>query len=58
MDPAYIWGVVRTILASVLGGYAAKKGIDGDTLNAIFSGLGTVFVAVWSVVSKMRAKSA
>ena len=47
-----VWGVVRTILA-MAGGVAVGKGwITDQMLTAILGGLGTIFVAAWSVRSK------
>ena len=47
-----VWGVVRTILA-MAGGVAVGKGwITDQMLTAILGGLGTIFVAAWSVKSK------
>lgn len=55
MKAEEIWGVVRTILAAA-GGYVVAKGyIDDATLTAVLGGLGTIFVAVWSVWAKKRA---
>lgn len=55
MNGEMVWGVIRTVLAAVAGGWAAKKGIDGDTVQVILGGIGTVFVAVWSIWSKKPA---
>jgi hypothetical protein len=50
-----VWGIVRTILAAA-GGYLTAKGyVDADTLNTVLGGVGTVFVAVWSVLAKKSA---
>jgi hypothetical protein len=55
MTAEQIWGIVRTILAAI-GGWAVAKGyIDNETLMAILGALGTIFVAVWSVLSKRGA---
>lgn len=55
MTGEQIWGVVRTILAGV-GGYFVSKGVvDGAFVDAIVGGIGTIFVAVWSFVSKKPA---
>ena len=54
MNGEQVWGVVRTILAAVGGGWLAKKGVDGETFQAILGGAGTVFIAVWSVWSKKK----
>ena len=57
MTGEQIWGVVRTILAAG-GGYIVAKGyIDDATLTAILGGLGTIFVAGWSVWSKRKASA-
>lgn len=54
MSGEQVWGVVRTILAAV-GGYFATKGVvDGALVDAIVGGVGTIFVAVWSFVSKKK----
>ena len=55
MDGEQVWGIVRTIL-SAIGGLAVGKGwISGDMLTAIIGGGGTIFVAIWSVLSKKKA---
>lgn len=54
MNAEQVWGLVRTGLAAVAGGWAAKKGIDGETVNAILGGLGTLFVAGWSIFSNRK----
>ena len=47
-----VWGIVRTVLAAA-GGVAVGKGwISDQMLTAILGGLGTIFVAAWSVHSK------
>lgn len=52
MTADQVWGVVRTILAFA-GGYAVNKGyVTTDNLTAILGGLGTIFVAGWSIFSK------
>lgn len=49
MTSDQVWGVVRAILAAA-GGYLVAKGtISSDTLNQILGGLGTIFVAGWSI---------
>ena len=49
---AEIGGIVRTIL-SAFAGYAAGKGwVDNDTGLAIAGAVGTLVVAVWSVIQK------
>lgn len=51
MTGEQIWGVVRTILAA-LGGFVVAKGyVDAATLNTILGGVGTIFVAAWSLYS-------
>ena len=50
-----VWGIVRTILAGVGGYFVAKGTVDANTVTQILGGLGTVFVAVWSVFSKPAA---
>lgn len=55
MSGDQVWGVVRTILAAV-GGWAVGKGyITNDLLTAVLGGGGTIFVAVWSYISKKPA---
>ena len=57
MNGEQVWGIVRTILAAA-GGWAAAKGyVDDASLQAILGGLGTVFVAVWSVIAKRQPKA-
>ncbi|MCK1543268.1 hypothetical protein IVB12_15235 [Bradyrhizobium sp. 179] len=54
MTGEQVWGVVRTILAAV-GGYFVTKGmVDGAFVDAVLGGAGTIFVAVWSIVSKKK----
>ena len=58
MNGDQVWGIIRTILAAG-GGYVVAKGyIDNETLAAILGGLGTIFVAVWSVWSKRQKVTA
>lgn len=54
MTGEQIWGIARTILAAAGGFIVAKGYVDDATLQAILGGLGTVFVAVWSVWSKAK----
>lgn len=49
-----LWGVLRTVLAAGAGYFVAKGVIDNDTVNAILTGGGVVFVAVWSWLSKTK----
>lgn len=52
MNSDQVWGVARAILAAA-GGYLVAKGtISSDTLNQVLGGLGTIFVAAWSVFTK------
>lgn len=50
-----IWGVVRTILAAVGGYFVAKGKVDDATIQQILGGLGTIFVAGWSIFSKVKS---
>ncbi|MGY3278107.1 Pam3-gp28 family putative phage holin [Bradyrhizobium sp. S3.7.6] len=50
-----IWGIARTILAAAGGYFVAKGYVDTDTMTTILGGVGTVFVAVWSVMTKKPA---
>lgn len=52
-----IWGVVRTVLAAAAGWAAGQGYIDQQTAMTVIGGLGTIFVALWSIRSK-RAKPA
>ena len=52
MTAEQIWGIARTILAAVGGYFVAKGVIDANTLTTILGAVGSVFIAVWSVVSK------
>lgn len=54
MDAEKIWGIVRTIAAFVGGIFVAKGKIDDNTLQQILAGGGTLFIAVWSWVSKSK----
>lgn len=47
-----IWGVVRTVLAAGAGYLIAKGYIDEATANSVLTGLGVVFIAVWSWQTK------
>jgi hypothetical protein len=55
MDADKIWGVVRTVLAALAGGWATKKGLDAETFNAVLGALGVLFVAGWSIFAKKAA---
>ena len=55
MTGEQIWGVVRTILAAAGGFIVAKGYIDAETLNTLLGGAGTLFVAIWSIMSKRKA---
>lgn len=48
------WGIIRTILAAAGGWLVAKGYVDNETLASILGGLGTVFVAGWSIWSKRK----
>ncbi len=52
MTGEQVWGIVRTILAFG-GGYLVTKGtISADLLTQLLGGIGTIFIAVWSVFAK------
>ena len=52
MTGEQVWGVVRTVAAAI-GGWAVAKGyVSDELLTAVIGGVGTIFVAVWSVFSK------
>jgi hypothetical protein len=51
-----IWGVVRTIAAAGAGYLIAKGYVDEATANDVLTGIGVVFIAVWSWASKPAAK--
>lgn len=55
MDAEKIWGIVRTILAAVGGFFVARGKIDNETLTQLLAGAGTLFVAIWSWLSKKPA---
>lgn len=55
MNADQIWGIARAILAAVGGYFVAKGTIDADWLNTVLGGVGTVFVALWSVFAKKSA---
>ena len=58
MNAEQVGGIVRTILAGI-GGVAVSKGlIDDATMLSIAGALGTIAVAVWSVIAKRRAAAA
>lgn len=50
-----LWGVIRTVLAAGAGYFVAKGVVDEATINAILTGGGVVFIAVWSWLSKPKA---
>jgi hypothetical protein len=54
MTTEQIWGIVRTILAAAGGWVVAKGYVDNATMQAVLGALGTIFVALWSVLSKSR----
>lgn len=57
MNSAELGGIVRT-LASAAFGYLAGKGyFDSETAQALAGAIGTVFVAVWSVLAKRKAEA-
>lgn len=50
-----IWGVIRTVLAATLGGWAVKQGyVNGDDMNAMLGAAGVLVVGVWSAVQKVQ----
>lgn len=55
MTAEQIWGIVRTILAAAGGFVVARGYIDAETLSTVLGALGTIFIAVWSVVAKKKA---
>jgi ABC-type Mn2+/Zn2+ transport system permease subunit len=54
MTAEMIWGVIRTILASIMGYLAGKGYFDAETGTAIVGAIGTLFVAAWSIFSKKK----
>lgn len=55
MTAEEVGGLVRTVLAA-LGGVAVGRGwVDGGTMTMIAGAVGTLVVAVWSIVQKRRA---
>jgi hypothetical protein len=55
MSGEQIWGVVRTVLAAA-GGWAVAKGyVSDELLTAVLGGVGTIFIGVWSYISKKPA---
>ncbi len=55
MNADQVWGVIRTILAAIGGWVAAKGYVDDATIQAVLGAVGTIFIAVWSVVAKKPA---
>ena len=52
MTGEQVWGIVRTILAFG-GGWVVSKGyVTNEVVTSVLGGVGTIFVAVWSVFSK------
>ena len=54
MSGEQIWGIARTILAAGAGYLGAKGIVDEATATTVIGALGTIFVAVWSVMSKKK----
>ena len=50
-----VFGIVRTVAAAGLGYLAGKGLIDGAQVDAIAAAVGTIVVAVFSVLSKKPA---
>jgi hypothetical protein len=52
MNATIITAVVRHVLTALAGGFFVQYGVDGDTQNAIVSGLSAVAGLGWSVWDK------
>lgn len=54
---AMVQAIVRHILTLVAGGYFVKYGVDGETQNAIISGLTALAGVGWSLYDKKQAEA-
>lgn len=54
MTAEQIWGIARTVLAALAGWVVSKGYIDNDTAMSVIGGVGTIFVASWSFLSKKK----
>ena len=55
MNGAEIGGIVRTAAAFGLGFLVNKGVIDNETALQVAGAIGTIAVAVWSIVAKRKA---
>lgn len=56
MNADQIGGIVRAILAAVAGYFVGKGVVDQGTATTIVGAIGTLVVAVWSVVTNRSGK--
>jgi len=54
MTADQVWGIIRTILSAGMGFVVAKGWLDDATSVAIIGAIGTIFVGLWSVISKKK----
>lgn len=54
MNAAVIQALVRHLLTLVAGGFFAKYGVDGTTVDAIVGGAAAAAGVAWSVYDKKK----
>ena len=54
MNSEEFGGVVRTVAAAGFGLLVGKGYIDASTATALAGAIGTVAIAIWSIVSKRK----
>lgn len=52
----YLFGIIRTVLAALLGKYIADGIISEELFQAVVSVVGLSAVAAWSVIEKKYLK--
>jgi ABC-type proline/glycine betaine transport system permease subunit len=55
MTSTELGGIVRTIAAAGFGILVGKGFIDAETAAALAGAVGTIAIAVWSVLAKRKA---
>ncbi len=56
MTPELLTGVLRAVLAAIGGSLVSQGYVTEDQMNQIAGALVVIFVAGWSVYSKLQAK--
>jgi hypothetical protein len=54
MNPVIIASLVRHVLTGLGGVFAAKYGVDGETLDGVIGAVSTIIGFGWSVYDKRR----